>query len=113
MTLLLALSIAKSHNQDSILLITDNSTALKFFVASITSNITSSNTMKNRLSNHPDLQSSYAQLKDISKNFRFLAIRWQKAHTNSSVYDTYSELNSIADTLASCKVDEILNDLTS
>ena len=111
--LLLALNIAKSHNQDSILLITDNSTALKFFVASITSSITSSSTLQNLLANHPDLQATYSQIKDLSKNFKFLAIRWQKAHTNSRILDTYSELNSIADTLANTKADEILNILTT
>ena len=111
--ILLALQTAKSHQLTSVLIITDSAAALKFFVASIKANITSSDTLQNFLANHPDLQTACTQFKDLSKSFHFLAIRWQKAHTNSHVYDTYSDLNSIADSLANCKVEEILTHIIS
>ena len=111
--ILLALHTAKSHQLTSVLIITDSAAALKFFVASTTANITSSATLQNFLANHPDLQTAYTQFKDLSKNFQYLAIKWQKAHTNSHVYDTYSELNSIADSLANLKVEETLTHIIS
>lgn len=104
-----ALQVAKDEALTKLFLITDNIPSIIFTTLAKQSPI-NSRTLQNYLNENPVLEDYAMKIKNLINEFKFLAIIWQKSHTNSLSIN--SKYNEGADQLARYRAEEILNKIT-
>ena len=104
-----ALQISKDEGLQMIMLITDNMASI-IFTSLAKQPATNSRKLQEFLSENPKLEDYAKQIETLMKSFRFVAIVWQKSHTNERTVN--SRANEAADTLARERANEILMKLT-
>ena len=99
------MEIAKEEGIKKLVIICDSIPCINFIIVAKLPP-TNSRTLQDFLNEHPGLEEYAIKVREVIKNFSFLAVAWQKAHTTS--ISVNARMNNASDELARTRAEEVL-----
>ena len=105
------LTQALTNHLDKVVIVIDNLPALNTATLALTTTIYDSLELQRFVQQNPESEPTINLLHNLTRNFRFIGMIWQKSHISDQINNIFQHLNHHADTLATNQLDEVLDSL--